>query len=110
MSVQYRDACYPDGLTANGIAATYQTGHVDGYVVSVEHVYEDHIRFRYQDVDGMNYILRDVSAVNPPCQLLGASDAFSIGWQMVAVWVAVYGVRMLTRVIDRHFNGSEVTQ
>lgn len=110
MPVQYRDTCYPDGLTANAIAATYQTGHIDGYVISVQQVYEDHIRFRYQEVAGINYILRDVSSVNPPCQLLGASDALDIGWQMVAVWVSVYAVRMLIRVIDRHFNGAEAPQ
>ena len=96
------DTCYPDlssALAADAGRFVSSTVSVDGaqYIVSAS-VSSTSLRYGYKAVSvGRVDIVKFVYPVYPGCEYLDYSDAFVLGWAVVATWAAAWGWRVLSK-------------
>jgi hypothetical protein len=104
MAFQVGSACYPTEVAAAQAAASSQVGSIvnhsaAAYVVGVSNVTASSITYQFDPVGGGAPITL-VSPYQPqPCNLLTLEDGVELGWLMVAVWVGVYAVMHIARVL-----------
>lgn len=104
MAFQVGAACYPTEVAAAEAAASSQVGSIvnhsaAAYVVGVSNVTATAITYQFEPVGGGSPIAL-VSPFQPqPCNLLTLEDGLLMGWLMVGVWVGVYAVMHIARVL-----------
>jgi hypothetical protein len=96
------DTCYPDysaALAADVGRHVSSAVTVDGaQYLLIATVSSSQLRYGYKAISvGKSDIVRFVSPVYPSCEYLDYSDAFFLGWAVVAVWCAAWGWRALAR-------------
>lgn len=102
MAYQVGSACYGTALQAAQVAASNQVGAVinhggSAYFVEAASVMEGSITYGLRPVGGGAPVQLVGAYDAQPCNLLQAADALVLGWQVVAVWIAVYGLMFLAK-------------
>lgn len=103
MSVQAGLVCYPDAATAAAAVASGRVGEVvpaGGVVYVVDAVADGAgvITYTLHDVLGVAVdVVSTYTPSFPACGLLDAGDGVALGWMVIAVWAAAYGVMLLRR-------------
>ncbi len=112
MSFQVGGVCYETELAAARATAASQLGSFvnhsgQSYLISNSNVSATQIEYFFTPVGGGTTIsmLNDFSP--QPCGLLSAEDGLQIGWLMISVWVAVYGIMFLTRAFNVDSDGDD---
>lgn len=111
MAYQVGAACYAEALQAAQASASAQAGAVvqhggTAYLVQVSAVQADSITYALYPISGGTAVQSVVPYTAQPCGLLGIQDGLSIGWMIGAVWLGVYALMFLARVIQ-HGWGSD---
>lgn len=97
-------ACYSSPASALSALASSQVGAVivDGgtaRVVGVQSVTDNAITYTLTPLVGGTPLVSTVPLQPQPCGLLTASDALSMAWAIVGVWVLAWGFSALARHI-----------
>lgn len=103
---QVGSACYASAAAANMATASAQSGAVvssggTARIITVAAVDDGSITYRFHGLDGST-VTQTVQHIPQPCGLLTASDAVDLGWQIAAVWIAVYAVMFMARALWHH--------
>ncbi len=111
MAYQVGAACYADALQAAQVSASAQAGAIvqhggTSYLVQVSAVQADAITYALHPLGGGTPVQSVVPYTAQPCGLLGVEDGLSLGWMVAAVWLGVYALMYLARVIQ-HGWGSD---
>jgi hypothetical protein len=110
-SYQVGSACYGSPTQAAQVAASSVGGSVineggRSFFVSVGPVTDTSISYVLTSVDkSISY-----TSVQPytaqPCAMLGAVDGITLGWMVVAPWIAAYCLMFLTRAFRGETGGN----
>ena len=104
-SYQVGDACYPTPSAAAMASASTVSGSFVArgttlYQVNVTGVTDTSISYRFTPAVVTGTVVNQtINYTAQPCGLLVASDAVSLGWMIAAVWVGVYALKFLARVV-----------
>lgn len=104
MSFQVGSACYPTPEAAAAASASSMVGSIvshggSAYVVNVDGVDAAAIYYSFTPVIGGTTTYMEFVHTPQPCGLLGADDAVQMGWLVAGVWVVVYCVKFIARVV-----------
>lgn len=99
-------ACYSSPASALSALASSQVGAViveggTARVVGVQSVTDTAITYTLTPLAGGAPLVSTVQLQPQPCGLLTASDALSMAWAIVAVWLVAWGLSVLARYIWR---------
>lgn len=103
--------CYESAAAANAAVGSAQSGGVvpvsgASHVIVFQSATASSITYGYVPTDGGPTVSQTIAISPPACSLLTASDAFSLGWMLAAVWVSVYAITFLVRAV-RDFLGPQ---
>ncbi len=103
---QAGNACYGSPASALSALASSQVGAViveggTAKVIGVQSVTDTAITYTLTPLAGGATVVSTVSLQPQPCGLLTASDALSISWAIVAVWLVAWGLSFIARHITR---------
>lgn len=101
---QVGDACYPtQSAAAMATASTLNGSFVARgtvlYQVNVTGVTDTSISYRFTPVVSGTVVNQTIGYTAQPCGLLTSDDAVQMGWLVGAVWVAVYVLMFLGRLV-----------
>lgn len=109
---QTGSACYSTPAAAISAAVSAQTGTVVenggiSSVLTVSDITDNSVTYSLTPISGGPVVSATV-LVNPqPCYLLTASDAFSLSWAIVLVWLGAWGLSTLARHINNQSSASD---
>ena len=109
MSFQVGSACYPSELAAAAASASSMAGGVvshagSAYAVDVTGVTASSISYTFTPISGGAPVVLVAPYTPQPCGLMGAADAVQLGWLVAGVWVTVYCVKFIARVVREMAN------
>ena len=104
MPWQVEGACYATQLDAVRAAVSAEVGKVvtlgtQAYVVDVTATTATSATYLLRCVSCTTNIAKVIPVASQPCGLLDWPDAVSLSWALVAVWLAVYALRYLSKVV-----------
>jgi hypothetical protein len=110
MSYQVGSVCYSTALQAAQAQASSMGGTIvqhsgQSYAVYVSDVTENVITYYLTPPMGGSVLNFPVSYSAQPCNLLTAVDGLTLGWLIIAVWAATYGVMFISRVFKGETGG-----
>lgn len=106
MGWQFEGVCYSTQLQAVQAAAGSQVGKVvelfsAPYVIDIGSTTSTTATYLYRGLGDEPPIEKVIALTPQPCGLLEWEDGLQISWLVVAVWLAAYSLKFLSRVGSR---------
>jgi len=104
MEYQVGPACYSTAVQAAQASASAQAGAIvqhggAAYMIEVASVQSDAIDYALHPVAGGAAVTLSVPYNAQPCGLLALDDGLAFGWGIAAVWLGVYALTFIGRVV-----------
>ena len=101
---QHGSACYSTAQQAAQAQASHLVGSIvqigaDPYAVNVTAVTDTTIALTLQQLAGPGVFTKTIQVNPQPCGLLQAEDAISLGWIIAAIWIGVFSLTFIARII-----------
>lgn len=104
MSFQVSGGCVPYPLSANQVVSASSVGAVVQHggvphVVGVGTVTASSVDYLLTPLGGGPVVSQTVALTPIPCGLPGIEDGVSLGWLVGGVWIAVYAIVFIARML-----------
>lgn len=101
---QHGSACYSTAKQAAEAQASHLVGSIiqigqEPYAVDVSAVTDSTISLTLQQLTGPGVFTKTILVTPQPCGLLQVEDAISIGWLIAAIWIGVFSLTFIARII-----------
>lgn len=111
MSYQVGSACYETTIQAASASASAQVGslvQISGapHVAALSGNTGSVLEWTFVPVVGGPSVVVSAPYTAQPCGLLQASDAVSMSWMVVAVWLAAYSLLFIARAVRGETEGN----
>lgn len=109
---QAGSACYSTPAAAISASVSNQTGTVVqnggvSSVLTVSNITDNSVTYSLTPISGGPVVSTTVLVEPQPCSLLTASDAISLSWAIVLVWLVAWGLAMLARHVNNQSSSSD---